>query len=300
MTDNPSYPQRTTGQKLWTFTKWFVPYLSLIIGFTLVIAGMADIGYVPASPTCAEWRQANHEYHTIQEASTSDLPDLLLLRFSNACGLWKTWFTFAILSVLFYAFLIAWPIAFTIGRRFMFVSMEVVAACAVLTSILTFLFVILFFGVGGAWKYKFKCQPGNPPVCAFYSGGQPYPTLPSPDELPWRNTSQAFRDIMVDPKFFARYALDKYGTADTILTCIGAFFGALGAILLTVLEGSKYRKWEKEAISTRAGTPAASRLGSPVFNRYGHTEGEIIPVTPRGPAESSLGHRAVNRSPAPV
>jgi len=244
------------------FSKFFFPYLFLLTGFVLVIAGLSDIGYVPASPTCAEWRQANHEYSTIVDASNVTLPDLELQRFSNACGCWKTWFSFGIMSIFAYFTLLIWPIAFTVGRRFMFISLEVVAAFAVFNSGMTFLFVLLFFWIGGAWKYKFECASGDPPVCGFYDNGVQFPLSPTPDQLPLVGTSQAFKDILVDPKFFARYALVKYGTQDTIMTCLGAFFGALGAVLLVLLQRNLDRKWERISIpltpsdTTQPATPA--------------------------------------------
>jgi hypothetical protein len=168
--------------------------------------------------------------------------------------LWKTWFSFAIITTILYAVILMWPMAFTTGRRFMFISLNTIVISAVISSLLTFIFVIVFFGVAGAWKYDWKCAPGDPsPICAFYSGGLPYPTPPSPSILPWNNASEPFRDIMTDPKFFARYGLHLYGTADTILTCIGTFFGALGAVLLLIIESGKHHAWEKS--STQAGTP---------------------------------------------
>ena len=229
---------------IWTFAKFFFPYLFLLSGMVLVIAGLADIGYVPANPTCADWLQANHEYSNIVGSSSLSLPNLHLLRFSNACGIWKTWFSFGIMTIFSYFTLLIWPMAFTVGRRFMFISMEIVAAFAVFNSIMTFTFVLLFFILGGAWEWKFSCARGNPPICAFYNDGSPFPATPNITVLPWQNTSQAFRDIMQDPKFFARYALDKYGTQDTILTCIGTFLGALGAVFIVLLQNSLEKSWE--------------------------------------------------------
>ena len=259
---------------LWEFSKFFFPYLFLLTGFVLVIAGLSDIGYVPASPTCTEWRQANHEYATIVSASTVPLPDLQLLRFSNACGLWKTWFSFAIMSIFLYFTLLIWPMAFTVGRRFMFISMEIVAGVAVFNSIMTFLFVLLFFLIGGAWEWKFQCSSGNPPVCGFYDDGVAFPLSPAPDQLPWLNTSEAFRNILVDPKFFARYALVKYGTQDTIMTCIGAFFGALGAVLLVLLQNDLNKKWEP--------------VGAHPVQTPGNTTQASTPSKPTPPVEASV------------
>jgi hypothetical protein len=206
-----TYQQPSTGRKAWNFTKYFFPYFFLISGLALVIGGMADVGYVPSSLPCNDWKEANHEYTKIRDISGETdprYPDLSLFRFSNACGLWKTWFTFAIITTILYAVILMWPMAFTVGRRFMFISLNTIVISAVISSLLTFIFVIVFFGVAGAWKYDWKCNQsgGNTPTCAFFTGGMPYPTPPSPDILPWQNASEPFRNILSDPKFFARYA----------------------------------------------------------------------------------------------
>jgi hypothetical protein len=248
-----NYKPKTSGQKCWVFSKYFFPFFFLIIGLALVIGGMADVGYVPPTLTCNDWREANYEYNKIRDASGGDLnivyPDLSLSRFSEACALWKAWFSFAIISVFLYAAVLAWPLAYTIGKRYMYISLETVVIATVISSLLTFIFVIVFFGVAGAWKYKWKCGApvGNStvPQCAWFTGGTAYPNPPPPNTLPWNNASDPFRNIMTDPKFWARYGLQLYGTADTTITCIGAFFGALGAVLVLVLENSNYKKWEK-------------------------------------------------------
>ena len=243
---------------MWNFSKYFFPYFFLLSGLILVIAAMADQGYMPESLNCQVWREANHEYSKIRDLSGDtdpQYPDLSLSKFSSACGLWKTWFSFAIITVFLYAIVLLWPMTFTVGRKFMFISLNTIVISAVLSSLFTFIFVIVFYAVAGAWKYDWKCQPGNPPTCAFFSGGVPFPTSPNPDILPWRNASEPFRNIIADPKFFARYALILYGTAATVMTCVGTFFGALGAIFLLILETQKQHAWEKS--STRAGTPAS-------------------------------------------
>jgi hypothetical protein len=177
------------------------------------------------------------------------------------------------MSIFLYFTLLIWPMAITVGRQYMFISMEIVAGFAVLNSILTFLFVLLFFIVGGAWEWKFECSTGDPPLCGFYNDGSAFPLPPAPDQLPWLNTSEAFRNILVDPKFFARYALEKYGTQDTIMTCIGAFFGALGAVLLVLLQNDLGKKWQP--VGLHPPTP-------------GQTTQASTPSKPSAPAESVI------------
>ena len=231
----------------WEFLKFFIPYLFLFSGLVLVIAGMSDIGYVAASPTCAEWKQANHEYSRIQDSSSVPLPNLHLTRFSTACGLWKSWFSFAIMAVFGYFTLLIWPIAFTVGRKVMFISMEIVATFSILASILAGTFAIVFFTVGGAFEWDFLCSNiDNVVQCAFFDGdGIIFPASPLPSELPWEQASQAFRDILVDPKFFARYALDIYAAQDLSMTITGCSLGGLGAFLMVILQWNVNKEWSQ-------------------------------------------------------